>query len=203
VIDLEALAVTAEMPARLGASSLAVDAGRERLWCANFMDHTVTIVDTAADRVLRHLAVGAFPCKVAAHPGSGRGYVAYSHSGAIGVLDLHRPSLLGEISVPGAPVGVSLSASGERLYVADRSAGALGVVDLASGTEWARVAVGAGPGDVIVDPGSDLVSCPTPVTGPSPCSETASLALRPHRRRPALPLTTWSAGGSRPSPCRR
>src|SRR5207302_10421822 len=58
----------------------------------------------------------------------------------------------GTCAVDRTPVGLAVAPAGDRLYVSWRGGGTVSVLGAEDGSEWARIAVGEGPGGCTVDP---------------------------------------------------
>ncbi|MDV6278220.1 hypothetical protein R3Q06_32665 [Rhodococcus erythropolis] len=88
---------------------MAVTPDGARVYVANNVDGTVSVIDTATDTVVgRPLSVGAGPDGVAVAPGGTRVYVANRDSGSVSVIAIEVPPTITG-SVPAGVVGQGYS----------------------------------------------------------------------------------------------
>jgi YVTN family beta-propeller protein len=98
---------------------------------------TVTVIDAATAKVLRHIDVGLHPSAMAASGDGTRLYVANANSDSISVVDTGSDNVVRTLNVRlfrGAPLGSSpnalaLSRDGKTLYVANGANNAVAVVN--------------------------------------------------------------------------
>jgi YVTN family beta-propeller protein len=109
-------------------AALLLDRSQKRLFVANAGSDTVSIVDTALDRVTDTILVrpndmrglpGATPMGMALSPDESRLYVALADMNAVAVVDLAGKGLKGYIPTGWYPTSVALSADGVALLVAN------------------------------------------------------------------------------------
>jgi YVTN family beta-propeller protein len=130
--------VGAPIPVGLHPVGMAWDEARNRLYVANGNDDSVSVVDTAAGRVIRTdriqpfgpAAFGSAPAAVAVAPDGARVFVACGGINAVAVLDAASGKLAGLIPTAWYPTSLDLSADGKRLAI-----GAL----LGAGSGWREV----------------------------------------------------------------
>ncbi len=115
---------------RTGASptALLLDREQKRLFVANSGSDTISIVDTARDRVTHTVSVrphdvrglpGATPLGMALSPDESRLYVALADMNAVAVISLTDRALKGYLPTGWYPTSVALSADGTSLFVAN------------------------------------------------------------------------------------
>jgi YVTN family beta-propeller protein len=143
--------VLATVPARLAAGSLAPDPAADRVYCVNFGDASITVIDGKTDQAIGQIQVDYAPCKIVIDSPRARAYVANSLVSTVSVVDLNKQKVVATIPVERAPVGMASGKGGSHIYAANRGAGSVSVIDRASGKEWARVPVGEAPGDLASD----------------------------------------------------
>lgn len=107
-------------------SAVALRPGHAEAWVANANDDTLSVVDTAGRKLVRTVAVSAFPgaprgaspTALAFAPDGRRLYVALSGANAIAVVDPASGAELGRIPTAWYPSSVAVSPDGKQLYVA-------------------------------------------------------------------------------------
>ncbi len=104
------------------------------VWVTSEADHTVSVIDPHAARVIARVDTGQRPRGIAFH--GTRGVITGETDGSLTIVDTRTRSAVGRIVLPqiagkpARPVGVALSRDGKRAYVATGRAGAVIVVDL-------------------------------------------------------------------------
>lgn len=124
-IDLKTMAVTAEIAAGLHPMGMAWDETRQRLYVANANSDSVSVIDTAAQKVVGTLAIqpferavkGVAPNAVAVSPDGKRLFVSCGGINAIALADTARLTIEGLIPTAWYPNALDLSADGKRLAV--------------------------------------------------------------------------------------
>ncbi|MFB3827263.1 MAG: bifunctional YncE family protein/alkaline phosphatase family protein [Bryobacteraceae bacterium] len=122
---------------------------------------TVSVVDTAAGVVLRHIDTGLHPSGMALSPSGARLYVANANSDSLSVIDTKTNRVVKTIDVRlfrAAPLGSSpnalaFSGDGKTLYVANAANNAVAVVDPEGGPKALRGFIPTGwyPTAVVAD----------------------------------------------------
>jgi YVTN family beta-propeller protein len=128
VYDGAAKKVSAEIEVGLHPSALALDSAHRRLYVANANSDSISVIDTATDRVVRTVEVGLFrkaplgssPNALAISADGRMLYVANGANNAIAVVDLERASepVTGFIPTGWYPTAVLLAPGENRIYVA-------------------------------------------------------------------------------------
>jgi YVTN family beta-propeller protein len=140
--------------------ALALSADGSRLLTANQTAGTVSLVDTAAGRVLQEIKTGEKPAGVALSRDGRRGAVANWYGYDLAVLELKddRIAVAGRVEVGPEPRGVAVSPDGSTGYVAVGVSNEVVRVDLDARKVTGRLAVGREPRGVAPSPdGSRLV----------------------------------------------
>jgi YVTN family beta-propeller protein len=99
----------------------------QRLYVANANSDTISVIDTATDKVIQTLTVrleeklpfGSTPNGLALSPDGMTLYVANSGNNAVAVIALGSSTLLGSIPTAWYPSALALDAKGETLFVAN------------------------------------------------------------------------------------
>src|SRR5262245_2721886 len=140
--------------------ALALSVDGTRLLTANQTAGTVSLVDTAAGRVLHEANTGEKPAGVALSRDGRRGAVAHWYGYDLAVLDLKddRIAVAGRVEVGPEPRGVVISADGKTAFVAVGVSNEVVRVDLDDRKVTGRLAVGREPRGVALSPdGSRLL----------------------------------------------
>jgi YVTN family beta-propeller protein len=139
--------------------ALALSADGSRLLTANQTAGTVSLVDTAAGRMLHEVKTGEKPAGVALSRDGRRGAVAHWFGYDLAVLDLKddRIAVAGRVEVGPEPRGVAVSADGSTAYVAVGVTNEVVRVDLNARKVTGRLAVGREPRGAALSPDGSLL----------------------------------------------
>ena len=141
-------------------------------YVTNSNDKTVTVIDTANNKVVATIPVGAFPTGVAItpdgthppepddrrHPASA--YVTNQLDDTVSVINTANNTVVATIPVEVDPAGVAITPDGTRAYVANTAGNdqtnqfdrTVSVIDTVRNTVVATILVGFGPNGVAVTP---------------------------------------------------
>ena len=103
----------------------------------NFLDATVSVVDTATNAVVATVPVAPGPWGVAVHPAGTRCYVASPPSDTVSVLDTATNRVIATVPVP-FPVTVAVHPAGTFVYVSNEG-GTVHVLDTVTNREVAAI----------------------------------------------------------------
>ncbi len=125
-VDLDGLTVTHSIDVGLHPTAIAWDEPRNRLYVANANSDTISIIDTAAVRLVNTLPIkpfglelkGVAPTALTVAPDGNRLYVALGGFNAVAVIDTGRAEVRGFIPTAWYPNHLALTADGKRLAVA-------------------------------------------------------------------------------------
>lgn len=107
----------------------------------NCGSNDVSVIDTASERVVATIPVGACPYGVAVSPGGAHAYVTNRDDDSLSVIDATAFRETTRIAVGTHPIGVAVDPSGRRVYVANRRSDSISVVDTAARAVVATVSV--------------------------------------------------------------
>ncbi len=128
VVDPQAAKLVRAVRTGTSPTSLLLDRSQARLFVSNSGSDTISIVDTASDKVLKTVLLrpqdvrglpGATPLGMALSPDEKRLYVALADMNAVAVIGLPDARLLGYIPTGWYPTSVAVAADGKRLLIAN------------------------------------------------------------------------------------
>ncbi|HYD48956.1 MAG TPA: hypothetical protein VEB21_11440 [Terriglobales bacterium] len=144
----------------LALAPAAVSAG-ELAYVSNEWSGTISVIDTASDRVVATIATGGRPRGIRVDPrGHARIYVAVSrprdagadfHEG-VAEIDTVQRRMIRRIPVGSDPEQFALAAEPPRLFVSNEDVGTASIVDLIKGELVATAVVGIEPEGVTISP---------------------------------------------------
>ncbi len=118
----------------------------------------VTVLDVAANKALRDIAVPGEPNGLALSADGKRLYVAERKAHAVAVIDTAKAAVIRRMPVGPWPVALALAEKAGRLYTCNQGDHSVSVVDLATGKERKRLAAVREPSCAALTPdGSRLV----------------------------------------------
>jgi YVTN family beta-propeller protein len=102
---------------------VAVNATSTRTYVTNYNDSSVSVIDTATNRVIAKVrGVGYLPIGIAVNAAGTRAYTANSGDGTVSVIDTATLSVVATIpSVGDFPYGIAVHPAGNYVYVTDRA----------------------------------------------------------------------------------
>jgi YVTN family beta-propeller protein len=118
--------------------------GRE-LWVGQNGDGSISIIDTAANKVKETIKVGEVPIRVKFTPDGRRVLVSDAKANQIIVLDAATRKEVKRIAADGVPVGILITPDGRRAFVAAMEANKVLVIDLDKLEVTGSIAPGDGP----------------------------------------------------------
>ncbi|HET8685234.1 MAG TPA: PKD domain-containing protein, partial [Methanosarcina sp.] len=122
-------------------------------YITNSGDDTVSVIDTATNKVTAMIPVGNYPVGVAVTLDGKKVYVTNFFGGTISVIDAIKDKVTATIPVGNAPRGVAISPDGKRVYlpnVGNRSNNTILIIDIATNEIADSVLVGEVPFGVAV-----------------------------------------------------
>lgn len=139
--------------------ALALSTDGTRLLTANQTSGTVSLVDTAAGKVLDEVPTGEKPAGVAISKDGRRGVVTHWFGYDLALLDIttDRLKVVGKIEVGPEPRGVVIAPDGVTAYVAVGVSNEVARVDLDARKVTGRLAVGREPRGLALSPDGGLL----------------------------------------------
>lgn len=115
------------------------------LWVGANQDGTITVIDTATNKVKETIKVGGPPIRVKFTPDGRRALVSDPQAGQLIVYDAATRKELKRLTVGEAAVGILVEPTGRRAYVATIATGKVHAVNLEDLTVAGSVETGKGP----------------------------------------------------------
>ena len=106
---------------------------------------TVSVIDTASNKLVATIADGVYPWGLAITPDGSRVYVADTVSNSAVVIDTASNKVVATVAVGNNPIGAAVTPDGSRAYVANAFANSVSVIDTADNIVVATITVGDGP----------------------------------------------------------
>jgi YVTN family beta-propeller protein len=121
-------------------------------YIANHGDGTVSVIDTATNKVTATVDVGSGPDGVAVTPDGTKVYVTNSYYDNVSVIDTATNKVTATIPVGRYPEGVAVTPDGTKVYVTNSYDDNVSVIDTATNKVIATIPVGRYPEGVAVTP---------------------------------------------------
>jgi YVTN family beta-propeller protein len=118
--------------------------GRE-LWVGQNGDGSISIIDTATNKVKETLKVGQVPIRVKFTPDGKRVLVSDPQAGELIVLDAATRKEIKRLTIEGVPVGILIAPDGSRAFIATSQANKVIVFDLEKLALAQTIEPGQGP----------------------------------------------------------
>ena len=130
VVDPAAGAVSASIKTeQQGTHMVAVSEDRNIAFTANIGSGTVSVIDLAAGRKLRDIAVGGRPEGIALTPDDLTLWVGDLEGSRVQIFDTATYDRIGEVRTGGIPIRVAASPDGKWIVTSNNQAGSLTIID--------------------------------------------------------------------------
>ena len=142
--------------------------------------NAIQVLDTATNRIVRQIPVGASPHYAPFTPDGRWALAVVQGPGELAILDTVNSTLAGTVAVGKAPHWSMSSSDGRMAYVTNEGSNDVSVVDLASRAVTATIPVGNAPRKIAVQPVSGAgVTAPAPVrtAAAAPSGKSKSITL--------------------------
>jgi YVTN family beta-propeller protein/autotransporter-associated beta strand protein len=137
-------------------ANVALSPDGRRLYVANSLDGSVSVLDTTTRGILATIGVAGTPEGMAFSPDGQILYVANYSDDSVAVISTATNRMTRAIPVEGSPTAVAVGPDG-RLWVASEVANRVTLIDVTAGDASTSIAVGRGPGGVVVAPDGSRV----------------------------------------------
>jgi predicted alpha-1,2-mannosidase len=123
-----------------------------RLYVTNRGSGSVTVIDTATQRVLATIKTGNGPNGIALGPDGNTAWIADADDNTIQAIDLHRFSVGAPVGVGVSPRAIAIAPDGKTLFVTNSGSNTVTPVDVATHTAQASITVGGRPFGIAIAP---------------------------------------------------
>lgn len=154
VLDASTRKVVGHVSVGRSPQHLALSAGEDRVYSANFDSNDVTVIDTRHNSVVATSGIGPCPLLPCTGP-DGNVWIPSRPDGSIAVLD-PQGNALAQVPVGVAPHDLAMSPDGRWAYQPNSVSGTVTVIDARAKKAVGDVKVGAGPCHAEFTPDSSL-----------------------------------------------
>jgi serine/threonine-protein kinase len=144
--------VTATIPVGKHPEGVAVDSAAHIAYSANYVDSSVSVIDTDSRAVTATIAVSRGPLGIAVDPAARTVYTANNRDDTVSVIDIASRAVTATVKVGTNPWGVAVDPTSHTAYTANNWDNTVSVIDTTHDTVTATVQVGKHPEWVAVDP---------------------------------------------------
>jgi YVTN family beta-propeller protein/VCBS repeat-containing protein len=141
---------TSAQPVTVGYGPTAMTVAGDRLYVANTVGNSVSVLNANTGATLATIPVGARPSGLVVSPDGQTLYVANQSSNAVSAYSTATGTTLATIPVA-APQGLAINPAGDRLYVSSIATNTVSVIDTATGAVVARTVTGVTPVGIAVN----------------------------------------------------
>jgi YVTN family beta-propeller protein len=136
-----------------GPEGIAISPDGREVWVANRGDGSVSVIDTATNKVVATLPqVGKVPFRVAFTPDGKRVLIPDPESAELVVFDAASRKEIKRLKIEGVPVGITVAPDSRRAYVSLAATGGAGAIDLDKLELVASVQTGQNPDGIAFAP---------------------------------------------------
>ena len=134
-------------------------------YITNEYGNTVSVIDTAINKVTATVNVGSNPKGIAASRDGAKVYVANYYGGTVSVIDTATNTVTSRVNVGNNPNGIAVSPDGKKVYVTNLHSVTVSVIDTATNSVIATVIAGSAPRGIAVNPDGKKVYVTNSYTG--------------------------------------
>jgi YVTN family beta-propeller protein len=131
---------------------VAITPDGRKAYVSNVGSGSVTVIDTEARRVLRHIGTGDQPEGIDVSPDGREVWVGNRKSGTISVINTGEDEVTETVECIGFPIRVKFTPDGGRVLVSCARAGQVAVLDARRRKEIGRIIVGKAPIGIVPAP---------------------------------------------------
>ncbi len=129
-----------------------------KIYCANWMNDNVTIIDGAGDSVTATVTVGDYPWALAHNPNNNKIYCANSRTDNVTIIDGGSDSVITTVRVGSVPRALAYNPN-NKIYCANRESDNVSVIDGQADSVIATVEVGDSPVALAYNPNNNKIYC--------------------------------------------
>jgi YVTN family beta-propeller protein len=138
-----------------GAEDLVVNPATNRIYAANTLSGSVSVVDGDADALIINIAVGDDPSSIDVNTATNRIYVVNESGNTVSVIDGSTDTVMATINVGSTPVSLMVNEDTNRIYVVNSEDSTVSVINGSTNTLEATIGVG-NPSDTYGPTGMDI-----------------------------------------------
>jgi YVTN family beta-propeller protein len=131
---------------------VAVNPSTNKIYVANELSNTISIIDGSTDKVDATIKVGVSPYGIGVNPLNNRIYISNRDSGTVSVIDGSTNNLIANVSAGKRPVGVAVNPSTSLIYVTNIESNTVSIIDGITNNFSGTIKVGKIPYGVAVNP---------------------------------------------------
>lgn len=129
-----------------GPNAVVISPDGTRLYVANFLDDTVSVIATSGLSTVATVSVGSGPYSIAVSPDGARVYVPNHDDGTVSVIDTGTNAVVETVAVGAGPIAVAVSPVSGRVYVANAQDDTVSVLEDVAPTRTVTFEANAGSG---------------------------------------------------------
>ncbi|MBA4371726.1 MAG: hypothetical protein C0402_02560 [Thermodesulfovibrio sp.] len=133
-------------------TGIAASPDGKRLYVANAVDNTVSVIDRTTHAVTATIGVGSNPRGLDVTPDSLYVYVANTSSNTVTIIRTTDNTVFDPVTVGSAPYGVAVSPDGQQVFVTNYSSNTVSVIGTDTNTVSRTIPVGPSPSGLAFTP---------------------------------------------------
>ncbi|MGA7370216.1 MAG: beta-propeller fold lactonase family protein [Nitrososphaeraceae archaeon] len=133
-------------------TGITVNPSTKKIYVANELSNTVSVVDIQSLDLEKTIGVGDFPYAIDSNALNNRIYVTNRGSNSVSVIDGSTDSILYNVSVEQTPIGIAVNPAASWIYVANLDSGSISVIDGITNTVYETIRLGGIPYGIAVNP---------------------------------------------------
>jgi YVTN family beta-propeller protein len=131
---------------------LAVNPVIKKIYAANELSNSLSVISSTSNNVEKTLSVGDFPYGVGVNPFDSRVYVTNRGSNTVSVIDGSTNTKLHNITVQNSPVGIAVNPAANWIYVTNIGSDTVSVIDGITNKVITNITVGKAPYGIAINP---------------------------------------------------
>ena len=102
-----------------GSRRLALSPAGDRVFVTNYLDNSVSVIDTRTQKLIATIPVGINPRGIAITPSGDAIYVTNVHDGTVSIIDSATLTVINTITVGAKPWQILITKDGTRAFVSN------------------------------------------------------------------------------------
>src|SRR5262249_50127621 len=120
------------IPTGAGARRLAISPAGDRVFVTNYLDNSVSVIDTRKQQLIATIPVGVNPRGIAITPSGDSIYVTNVGDGTVSIINCATLSVTNTLKVGANPWQIIITKDGTRAFVSNSNSASVSVIDTAS-----------------------------------------------------------------------